>query len=177
MKLLTKANAIFDRILDSTQIIASILLGFIMLSVCIEIVSRYFFGKPTVWVVEVSEMNLLYLTFLATAFVLRRQAHVKIDLLFNRLKPRPQAMLSAIISIIGAICFIFIVWYGAQVTWDNLLRGTYRSTVLEVPNAAVLFIIPLGSFLLVIQFLRDAFGYITSWKKLESKEHGLEIRT
>jgi C4-dicarboxylate transporter DctQ subunit len=176
MKLVTKANAVFDRVLDSTNILASILLVFIMLSVCIEVVSRYFFGSPTVWVVEISEMSLLYLTFLAAAFVLKRQAHVKIDLLLNRLNPRIQAMLGIVISIIGAICFLFIVWYGAQVTWDNFLRGTYRSTVLEVPNAAVLFIIPLGSLLLVIQFLRDACGHITSWRKLESKEQRLEIR-
>ena len=175
MKLVTKAVAIFDRTLDVSVILASALLAFTLLSICAEVVLRYFFGSPLSWVVEISEMNLLYITFLAAAWVLRRKGHVKIDLLLNRLKPRTQALLGIIISIIGAIVFMFLIWYGAQVTWDNFLRGTYRSTVLEIPNAAVLFIIPLGSFLLFIQFLRDGYGYLSSWRTSGGKEQRSEM--
>ena len=72
MKLLAKFGAIFDRLLDVVSILACILLVFIMLSVCAEVVLRYFLGSPLIWVIEISEMNLLYITFLAIAWVLRR---------------------------------------------------------------------------------------------------------
>jgi TRAP-type C4-dicarboxylate transport system permease small subunit len=52
-KLRAKANAVFDRVLDITAFLGGALLVFLILSVCWEVVLRYFFNKPTSWVVEV----------------------------------------------------------------------------------------------------------------------------
>lgn len=167
MKLLRKFAGIFDGTVDAFSILACVLLIFVMLAVCAEIVFRYFLHSPIIWVVEISEVILLYITFLGTAWLLRREGHVKIDLLLSRLKPKTQAWFNIIISVIGAIMCLLLVWYSAQETWVLFQRGVLTPTVLALPKAPIILIIPIGSFLLFIQFLRRAQGY---WRGLAPRE-------
>ena len=164
MRLLAKVSAIFDRTLDLLVFLACILFVFMMLSVDAEVIMRYFLHRPLIWVLEITEICLLYITLLGATWVLKREGHVKMDIVINRLRPRTQSLLGIISSIIVVVVFAVVAWYGAEVTWDHFLRGTYRGTIMEIPNAYVLVIIPVGSFLLFVQFLRRTYGYLRSWR-------------
>ena len=117
MKLLTRITRILDRLMDSFAFLACVLLGFIAFSICLEVVMRYLLNRPLVWVVEVSEYGLLYITFLGAAWLLRSNEHVTMDFLLNRLEGRNLAMLNMITSILGAIVCLVLVWYGVKITW------------------------------------------------------------
>ena len=164
MRLLNKLSGIFDRTNDILTFLAVLFLAFITLLVTTEVVMRYFLGHSIIWVMEVSEYSLLWMTFLSTAWVLRREAHVKMDMVLNRLKPGTQSLLNILTSIIGAIVCFVIAWYSAGVTWDQFLRGVARVGMVDIPKAPVMAIIPIGSFLLFIQFLRRSYGYLRSWR-------------
>ena len=115
---------------------------------------------------------LLYITFLGTAWLLKRDGHVKMDLLLTRLNSRVRNSLNIITSLVGAIICLTIACFGAWVTWDTLQMGYKMSTALEPPQFLILFIIPLGTFLLFIQFLRRTHGYLEMWKASLDKEQG-----
>lgn len=164
MKLLARVAAVLDRTNDLFAIMACVLLTFMMLSVSAEVVMRYLFNRPLGWVVEISEISLLYITFLGVAWLLKRERHVKMDILVTRLKPRVQALLNVFGSIIGvAVCWV-LTWYGAQVTWSHFQRGLFEPTILEIPNVYVLWVIPVGSFLFFTQFLRRTYSYLRIWR-------------
>jgi len=164
MKLRSKLSTILDRAIDIMAIIAGVLLIGVIVIVCLEVFLRYFLNSPTLWVVEVSAICLVYITFLCAAWVLKREGHVKMEVVIDRLKPRARAFLGIVSSIIGiGICFIF-VWYGTQVTWEQWLSGDYRYTNLETPNYIVNLIIPVGSFFFLIQFMRRAFKYFGEFR-------------
>ena len=173
MKLITKATPIFDRTIGLLSLFAGILILFIMLSVTAEVATRYFLGSMMGWVIEVSEYSLLFITFLATAWVLKKERHVKMELVLRRLNPRTQSLLNIITSIIGAIICLIVAWYGVKVTWGSYQIGYIMAKPLRVPQFLILFIIPVGSFLLFIQFLRRTYGYLGHWKELPNKESGL----
>ena len=135
-----------------------------MLAVGAEVVMRYFFNRPLLWVVEVTGLTLLYITFLVAAWVLRREQHVKMDMVLSRLSPRTQAILNIITSTLSAVIFLAITWYGAWATWEHFKAGYYTSTTMEIPYVYVLIIIPIGSLLLFIQFLRRIHGHIRSFR-------------
>lgn len=160
MKLLTKANTAFDRIIHILGILAACLLAFIMLSVCSDVIMRYFFSRPMLWVTEVTEYCLLWVTFLATAWVLSRDNHVVMDLVIGHMKPEIRATMGIMTSIIGIAICLLITWYGAKVTLDVFQRDLLLSTVLTPPAYILFIIIPIGSFLLTIQFIRRAFRFI-----------------
>lgn len=160
MKLTSKFSAGFDGIVVSLAVLAAALCVLLMLGVSINVVLRYFFDKPLLGMETVSEYFLLWLTFLGTAWVLKRGKHVRIDIAVNRLNPKTQAELNIILSIIGAVIFLFITWYGAIACWDYIQRGVWLPQILRPRKGIVWAIVPIGSFVLAIQFLRNAYGYL-----------------
>jgi len=164
MKLVKKVAVIFDRTNDSLMFLAVLVLVFIMLSVTTEVVMRYFLGRPLIWVVDFSQYGLVWITFLGAAWVLRRERHVIMDIVTSRLNPRGQAILNIITSIICAIICLVIVWYGIEITWLRFQEGIYLYEYFEVLDGYILLIIPVGTFLLFIQFLRRINGYLKVWR-------------
>jgi TRAP-type C4-dicarboxylate transport system permease small subunit len=165
MKLTNRMGAIFDRINNIFVVLASLFLVFIVLSVTTEVILRYFFNAPTLWIVEVNENNLLFITFLATAWVLRKDGHVKIELLLTRLSPRTRNLLLLITSIVGLLICLVLTWYSGRLTYQDFVRGTYKPSLNMIPEASILFIIPVGTFLLSVQFLRRTWNYFKSWRE------------
>ena len=170
MKLLTKANGAFDRTLDILIWAGAMIFFATWFVIVLEIVLRYFLNRPLFWVVEVSEYSLLYICFLGAAWLLRREGHVKIDFLVNRLQPKNEALLNAITSVLAAMVCLVLVWYGTRTTWINFQRGISVVTTLGPPKFLLLLIIPLGSLMLSIQFLRRAWGYLGRWTASPSKD-------
>ena len=159
MKLIRKVIAIFDSTSNFLAFLAAVLMALMMLAVSTQVVMRYFLGRAIPGVIEYTTVGLIYMTFLGAAWVLKREGHVKMDLLLNRLNPRTQALTNTITSIIGAIMFLGITVYSIRVTLDHYVRGTYEPSVVDIPSALVLAIIPIGSFFLFIEFLRRTDGY------------------
>jgi TRAP-type C4-dicarboxylate transport system permease small subunit len=162
---LRKANRIFDRILDLSALLAAVIAVVIMLGILADVLLRYIFKRPTGLVIEYSEYGILYFTFLAAAWVLRGEKHIKLDLVLNQLTPASRHLLNGLTSIIGAIIFLIIGWYAAQLAKHYFLTGDFMATVLRTPKFIVAAIIPVGSFLLFIQFLRRAYGYLSTWRQ------------
>jgi len=163
-RLITRSIRIFDSIINSFAMLAAILVLLLVAVTLYEIIMRYFIGRSELWTLETTEFSLLYITFLATAWLLKEERHVTMDLVLSRFKLRNQAKISAVTSVIGAVMFLMLTWYGAKVTWQSFQTGYLLPTMMEAPAFAILLIIPVGSFLLFIQFLRRAYGYLSKWK-------------
>ena len=101
-KLQAKATSVFDRALNVTAFAAAALLIFMMLAICLEVVARRI-GYPQEWQMEITEDCMIFITFLGAAWLLKREGHVKMDILVNALNPRAQAWLGIIASVIGVI--------------------------------------------------------------------------
>ncbi len=160
MKLLMKVTAIFDRTIGLLALLAAIIYISIMLLVLTQIGLRYFMGLGISWVLEITEYGLLFMTFLGAAWLLKREGHVKMDIVLTRLKPRTQSLVNIITSILGAITMLPVVWYGVKVTWHSFQMGYQIESLLLPPEWPILAIIPVGSFLLFMQFLRRAWEYL-----------------
>jgi len=160
MKWVRKSGRIFDSILGVMAVLAQALIGFAMVSVLYEIGVRLLLGKAVFWVLQSTSFCLVFITFLGTAFLLKEEGHVKVDLILVRLSPRTQSLVGAITSVLAAITFLLIAWYGAVATLDAFYTGYRFSLELPLPQASILFIIPVGCFLLFIQLLRRAYGFI-----------------
>ena len=150
-----KVSNLFENINKLFAFVAGVIVILTMLAVVYEVLMRYFFRSPTLWTVEVSGYGLLYITFLGAAWVLMHEGHVRIDLLTNRLKTNTRVILNIITSIFGLIVMLVIAWYSARVTWSSYQTNYLAATELQTPLFSVLLIIPIGSLLLVIQFLRN----------------------
>ena len=76
--------------------LGAVILAFLMLAVCWDVVARTVVGAPLIWLLEFTEYGLLYMTFLCAAWVLKGEAHVTSDLLLVTLSLKKQALLNTI---------------------------------------------------------------------------------
>ncbi len=159
MDLLRKLGSVFDRLIDWLAYSTGAIFIFIMIAVTVDVSSRKLFGLPIQWVDEVTGYLLLYATFLGAAWLLKKEGHVSVDVVVERLSPKTRAGLNMIISLlVGALCLI-MAYSGVVTTLDVYRRGVFTVTILEAPLALLVAVIPLGYFLLFVQFLRRAYGY------------------
>ena len=164
MGVISKLGRVFDSAIGIMARLSDVILMFLMLSVCADVILRYFFNRPQAWIVEISEYLLLYITFLGAAWVLKNEGHVIIDILVARVTPRPSAALGIISSVIGTFVCLVVFWFGTVETLDIFKRGVPNPSVLEFPKAPLVAIIPFGSFFFMIQFIRRTFGFMRSFR-------------
>lgn len=145
--------------------LAGILIIFIMLSVSVNVLMRYVLDKPLSWVIELNEYALLYITFLASAWVARKDAHVKVDIVMNWVGPKAKTVLTLISALICFIVMVVIVIQGVEVAWDLFKRGVYNPTLLMFPKAPLVAIIPVGCFFLAFVFMHKV---ALAWNELGS---------
>ncbi len=127
-----------------------------MLLVCADVISRYLLNKPVTGASEITEMSMLWLTFLGSAWVLQREGHVNVDMVITRVEKSTRAKLTFITSLISAGVFVVIAWYGVKVAAEFVQNGVVTPTILEMPRGPIISVVPVGSLLLVVQFLRRA---------------------
>jgi TRAP-type C4-dicarboxylate transport system permease small subunit len=166
-KITATLDLVIDRVLITLTVIAGVLCILLMLGISTEVVTRYFFKKPILGMLEASEMAMLYIAFLSAAWVLKKEGHVNMDLIDNYLSPRALAVLNTFLSMIGAAIALILFWYGAKVTIGVFREGTNMPGNMEINLGYQLLIIPVGSVLLFLQFLRRTFGFC---KKAKSEE-------
>lgn len=146
---------LFDHVLNFLAVLACIILALVTLSVCLEVFLRYFLNRPQVWVIELSEYALLYITFLSAAWVLRHEGHIAVDLFLNVLGDRGRARCGLLSDIICVTVSLVLSVHGLRVTWRYFSQGLYNPTILEIPTAYILMIIPIGGLALLIQAVRS----------------------
>lgn len=153
---------LFERVLGALACVAAGIVVYTVLTIDYEVVMRYFFRRPTTWVIDFTEYALLYMVFLASAWVLRQEGHVNINILLVVLSPRVQRLLNAVTSVIASAACCLLFWFSLWVTWDAFGRGEvlWKSTI--VPKWSVYIIMPIGSLLLTVQFSIRAWRYATA---------------
>ncbi len=157
MDLLRNLGSVFDWLVDWLAYSTGAIFIFIMIAVTVDVSSRKLLGVPIQWVDEVTGYLLLYVTFLGATWLLKREGHVSVDVVVERLNQRTRVWLNLIISIlIGTLCLI-MACSGVFTTLNVYRRGVFTVTTLEVPLALLVAVIPVGFLLLFIQFLRRAY--------------------
>ena len=167
MQLLKRLGSLFDWFIDALAYVSGAILLFIMLAVTTDVSSRKIFGAPIQWVDDTSGYLMLFIGFLGAAWLLKKEGHVSVDVVVQRLSPRTQALLHAIISVIVAAMCLVMTYAGVRTTLSVYRRGVFTVAFLEVRLYLLVWVIPLGFALLVIQFLRRAYRNYNALKGLE----------
>jgi TRAP-type C4-dicarboxylate transport system permease small subunit len=167
MKIFTKIGVLFDHIITVSAWLACGCILFSMLSINVDVVMRQVFNHPVIWVLEVNEYLLLYMTFLGTAFVLRDEGHTTMDLVIVQLDAKQRNRLRVFTSMIGAGCCIILGVYSGISTWKTYKAGWYYETILMAPHWIMHIIVSFGFFLLFLQFIRFTRQYLAANRALQ----------
>jgi TRAP-type C4-dicarboxylate transport system permease small subunit len=155
----------FDRFLYALAVVASFIVIFVTFAISCDVVVRYFFKISMAWTFNVSQHLLAYLVFFAAAWVQREGAHVKIDMIEERLSQRRGDYLRLTTSFLSMVACAVLFWSGMNATLLSFRWGTMLPGPPEVYEYLLLAVIPFGSFLLTIQFARDCWNYLNKLRR------------
>ena len=115
MKFFKWLGKIIDKVNFLMVIISAVLLLGMTFIVGADITLRYLFYRPLGWVKEISEYILVALGFLVAAWILKDDAHVKMDLVLSKVSPRVQTLMNLITSFISTIVVLIITFFSVRV--------------------------------------------------------------
>ena len=155
----------YDKIVKYSGYLASALFIAIGFIVSYEVIMRYLFNSPTIWVNEVSRFLQIWATYLALTYSFHKQDFIRITVIYDRLNETGKKILDFISFIFIIIFSCFVVYYGWLIAYDSLKVGRTSSTILDVPSFLTELAIPLCFAFLVIRVILEAIRYIRYFSK------------
>ena len=160
MKLISAADKIFDTAIRYLCYLAAVILVLVSLSISLDVILRFTINNPLKWVFEGTEYALLFITFLAATWVLKKDEHVKLDLALDALGPRLRAGVNAFTSLLMVVVCLVITWSSVKYTIYLFQDDVTIIRYYTIPKFTIYFIIPVGFFLLFIQSLKRTYQYL-----------------
>jgi TRAP-type transport system small permease protein len=102
---------------------------------------------------ELSEDILYLVTLLTAPGLLRRGQHIRIDIVLQALPPRAAWLLEWVGDVIGLVCCLIFVWYGASVAATSFFDGSVSIKTLVLPEWWLLAPMPVAFALLGCEFV------------------------
>ena len=147
------------KVIDSISAWSGKLVGWLLLfsmaMLVYEVVVRYGFDAPTVWSTEVTKRLFLAYYLIAGAYILYREAHVRVDIIMVRFPPRVQTIIHLFsLACMFGVCYVMIR-YGGAWAWNSLMRLEPDNTPFRAPIYPAKLVIPVSGFLLLLQGVAD----------------------
>jgi len=124
----------FDRISDAMGTLAAWMFFAIGLFVTWEVVLRYAFTAPTIWVDEVSRIFQIWATLLAGAYLLRHRELILIDMLFRDRNSLFRKISETFSLLLIAIFCAVAAKYGFDLWLKSTLAGHTTDSFLGAPK-------------------------------------------
>ena len=155
----------YDRLLAALAGIAAAAFGGVSFIIAYEVIMRWLGFRPPVWPQTISEFTLLYATVLAAPWVLRRAEHIEVTTVIAVFAPRIRNALGRAVSFVGMLVCLVVAWYALRVT---LAAEGLEIRSFEMPRWLVYAPLPLGFFLLAVEFFRHMLdGTLFAGQELE----------
>ncbi len=143
---LVKAGNMFLGYLSGIGILC---MGFIL---AYEVVVRYVFNSPTLWVQEVSIYLFMWTMLVGASYTLMKGKHVRIDLLFDHLPRTVQLLLDAVTGAFGMFFCAVVAQQAYKMIQTSFKYGKVSATILRVPMWLIQLPLLLGFGFLTFQF-------------------------
>ena len=140
-----------DMINDWVGRVLSMIIIIIMFFAAYEVVMRYFFSRPTIWVREINSHLLCISGAFAGGYAMLTDTHVSVDIVSSRLTPHLRSLVNLITS---PLFFIFVgalIWFGTQEAWRSIIVGEREISTFASPLYITKSLIPIGAVLLFLQ--------------------------
>ena len=142
-----------------------------------EVIMRFIFRSPTMWVMEISTLLTIVASFLLFAYTLQEKGHTRVDFITAMVSRRSAFFLELFTSLLGLIYCGVLTWYGVKMVQSSILMEELTQT-LQIPLWIPQLFVPVGGGLMFIQLLKflknDLFK---NRKKMTADQYSLKDAT
>jgi TRAP-type C4-dicarboxylate transport system permease small subunit len=142
----------YGRLLEALLLLACLLLLIMTLLIGADVLLRNIGLGGIAPSNEASEDIIYLLTLLAAPGLLRQGQHIRIDIVLRALPDKVGWLLEWVSDILGVVCCLYFVWYGARVVVASFTSGALSIKTLIMPEWWLLAPVPLTFMLLGFEF-------------------------
>ncbi|SDP51938.1 TRAP transporter small permease subunit [Desulforhopalus singaporensis] len=144
---------------------SSLLIFVFMFLMVYEVIARYFFESPTIWVHELCGYLFAAYVAFTGGWVLLRKGHVSVDIIYQFFPKKLKYSADLIVSVVALFMFVVLFWQGYKFAWHAFATNQHSHTLFGPVLWPVKALLPLGSLFFVLQILADLGKTILKFKQ------------
>jgi TRAP-type mannitol/chloroaromatic compound transport system permease small subunit len=121
--------------------------------------TRYVFNVPFVWIIEMSQFLMAAYYILGGGYSMQQDAHVRMDVLYERWRPRTRAFMDSITAFFLVFYLVIMTYGGISSSAYSLKYNQTNYSAWAPPMAPIKVIMTVGIVLMLLQaiaiFFRD----------------------
>jgi TRAP-type mannitol/chloroaromatic compound transport system permease small subunit len=130
---------------------AGLLIMVMMLTSSYEVLARYAFNSPTIWVWLLNRQLFGVFILLAGSYTLSQESHIRIEILFDRF-PENIKVFARWVSFLAFLCFMgVLIWQGVRMGHNAWMVKEKSTGALRMPLYPLKMFIPVASFLFMLE--------------------------
>jgi len=165
-----EAESWMDWVSIAISRVAMFLIAFIVAIMFYEVVMRYIFERPTLWVNEMSLWAGGAVYLLAGLYVMQQRGHIRIFILYDIVSRRWQRVFDMVSTASIVLFAAAVVWGGFNEAYAKLMRWETFGTAWDPPIPATMK--PLVLLLVTLIAIQSVMNLISDWNK-EKQVHDL----
>lgn len=125
---------------------------FLMFLTVADVTGRYFFNNPVRGTLELTELAMVVIVFLALGYAQHKGDHIVIDLAYERMPPFLQRISHYLASLISLV-IVSLMAYRLYHFGLRMIIGNYTTHILRIPIYPVVWIAVAGAFFYALAIL------------------------
>ena len=119
--------------------------------------TRYVFNVPFVWIIEMAQFLMAAYYILGGGYSMQLDAHVRMDVFYERWKPKTRAFVDSITAFFLVFYLAFMVYGGYSSTTYSLKYNQTNYSAWAPPMAPIKIIMTVGIVLMLLQAISIFF--------------------
>lgn len=133
------------------------LLLYMAVTLTIDVIARYAFDSPTVWIFEMCKHAMLYIGALGGGYTLMVNGHVKVDVIYSILSSKIRAVLDIVTSVLFFIFIAIMIWKCSELAISSCEHMEHSTTALGAPIYPMKVAVVVGAVLVLLQGIAKLF--------------------
>lgn len=167
-----EVNRFAWRIERALSLVSAAMIMFAMLLVSAEVISRKFFNTPIPGQLELGELLLPPIIFLAIAYTQSTGGHVRMTVVIDLLSPALRHAAEIFVKLLAIAVYAVLCYYSAKFAWRT---WTFHDVTMSPPYLLIwpsAIMVPIGMFLVTLRIYLEVLHLLFP-KLLPATEPGL----
>jgi TRAP-type C4-dicarboxylate transport system permease small subunit len=149
-----QAVKLYDAIVSGMAGVAAFLMAAMMVTICVDVALRNLGYQSSAHLFTFTEYALLMVPCMGAPWLVREKGHIYVEILLMTLPPRARRWMTMAVGLACIATCLVLAWFGFGITLNDFLQNEKDVRSLDMPRWMVVVWIPLGFFLMAVEFAR-----------------------
>jgi TRAP-type mannitol/chloroaromatic compound transport system permease small subunit len=140
-----------DTFFEKIGRVVSLLIFVIMIITTVEVVSRYVFNYPTMWVWPINKQLFGLFILFAGIYTMHKDDHIRVEIIYDLFSPRTRSIARYIALACFIIFMIALIIQGSRMGWNAWAAKETLSGAFRFPVYPLKILIPVAAFLFLLE--------------------------